>query len=106
MKIKMPFLILPSLYKCLIFFLSLLLNTYGHFFLSKIAQHLLDLGFRNLGQSLIVMSCTVQLKTATYCISVPLFVHFFLFQMKLSVADFSVPIGASVFKFCVHLQVG
>ena len=26
--------------------------------------------------------------------------------MKISVADFSVPIGASVFKFCVHLQVG
>ena len=26
--------------------------------------------------------------------------------MKISVADFSAPIGASVFKFCVHLQVG
>ena len=26
--------------------------------------------------------------------------------MKISVADFLVPIGASVFKFCVHLQVG
>ena len=26
--------------------------------------------------------------------------------MKISVADFSVPIGASVYKFCVHLQVG
>ena len=26
--------------------------------------------------------------------------------MKISVADFWVPIGASVFKFCVHLQVG
>ena len=26
--------------------------------------------------------------------------------MKISVADFSVPIGASVIKFCVHLQVG
>ena len=26
--------------------------------------------------------------------------------MKTSVADFSVPIGASVFKFRVHLQVG
>ena len=25
--------------------------------------------------------------------------------MKISVADFSVPIGASVFTFCVHLQV-
>ena len=26
--------------------------------------------------------------------------------MKISIADFLVPIGASVFKFCVHLQVG
>ena len=26
--------------------------------------------------------------------------------MKISVADFWVPIGASVFKFCVNLQVG
>ena len=26
--------------------------------------------------------------------------------MKSSVTDFSAPIGASVFKFCVHLQVG
>ena len=26
--------------------------------------------------------------------------------MDISVTDFSAPIGASVFKFCVHLQVG
>ena len=26
--------------------------------------------------------------------------------MEISVADFSVPIEASVFNFCVHLQVG
>ena len=26
--------------------------------------------------------------------------------MKISVADISAPIGASVFKFCVHLQEG
>ena len=45
-------------------------------------------------------------KTATYYISVPLFVHFSFSQMKISVADFSVPIRASVFKLCVHLQVG
>ena len=44
-------------------------------------------------------------KKATYCLSVLLFVHFFS-PMKISVADFSAPIGASVFKFCVHLQVG
>ena len=26
--------------------------------------------------------------------------------MEISVTDFSAPIGASVFKFCVHLQAG
>ena len=26
--------------------------------------------------------------------------------MKISFTDFSAPVGASVFKFCVHLQVG
>ena len=26
--------------------------------------------------------------------------------MEITVTDFSAPIGASVFKFCVHLQVG
>ena len=26
--------------------------------------------------------------------------------MEISVTDFSAPIGASVFKFCVHLKVG
>ena len=26
--------------------------------------------------------------------------------MKISVTDFSAPIGPSVFKFCVHLKVG
>ena len=45
-------------------------------------------------------------KTATYCLSVPLFVHFSFSPMEISVTDFSAPIGASVFKFCVHLQVG
>ena len=42
-------------------------------------------------------------KTATYCLSVPLFVHFSMF--KISVTDFSAPIGASVFKLCIHLQI-
>ena len=45
-------------------------------------------------------------KTATYCFSVPLFVHFSFSPMEISVTDFSAPIGASVLKFCVHLQVG
>ena len=45
-------------------------------------------------------------KTATYCLIVPLFIHFSFSPMKISVPDFLVSIGASVFKFCVHLQVG
>ena len=35
-----------------------------------------------------------------------LFVHFSFFTMKISATDFSAPIGARVFQFCVHLQVG
>ena len=54
-------------------------------------------------QSLIVMSCIVKQKTATYCLSVPLFVHFSFSPMEISVTDFSAPIGARVFKFFVHL---
>ena len=42
-------------------------------------------------------------KTATYCLSVPLFVHFSFSPMDISVTDLSAPIRASVFKFCVYL---
>ena len=45
-------------------------------------------------------------KTATYCLSAPLLVHFPFSPMIISVTDFSAPIGVSVFKFCVRLQVG
>ena len=45
-------------------------------------------------------------KTATYCLSVPSFVHFSFFPMKISFTDFSATFGVSVFKLCVHLQVG
>ena len=37
--------------------------------------------------------CVTKKKTATYCLSVPLFVHFFLSPMEISVTDFSAPIG-------------
>ena len=45
-------------------------------------------------------------KTATDCLSVPLFIHFSFSPMEISVTDFSAPIRASDFKFCVHFQVG
>ena len=45
-------------------------------------------------------------KTATYCLSVPLFVHFPFSPVEISVTDFSAPIGASVFKCCIHIHVG
>ena len=45
-------------------------------------------------------------ETATYFLSVPLFVHFSFSPMEISVTDFSAPIGASVFKFCLHLHDG
>ena len=44
-------------------------------------------------------------KTATYCIAVPLFVHFSFSPMEISVTDFTAHIGACVYKYCVHLQV-
>ena len=34
------------------------------------------------------------------------FFHFSFSPMEISVTNFSAPIGASVFKFCVHLQDG
>ena len=35
-----------------------------------------------------------------------LFIHFSFSPMEISVTDVSAPIGASVFKFCIHLQEG
>ena len=46
------------------------------------------------------------IKIDSYCLSVPLFVRFSFIPMEISVTNFSAPIGASVFKFCVHLQIG
>ena len=49
--LKMLILIFPSVFNFSFFhffLLSLLCNTYGHFFLSKISQQLLELGFLNL----------------------------------------------------------
>ena len=45
-------------------------------------------------------------KKATYCLSIPLFVHFSFSPVEISVTYFPAPFGASVLKFCVHLQVG
>ena len=44
-EIKMLILILPSFFNFSFFLLSLLYNTYGHFFLSKISQQLHEVGF-------------------------------------------------------------
>ena len=44
-------------------------------------------------------------KASIYCMSVPFFIHFSFSPMIFFGADFSAPTGASVFKFCVHLQV-
>ena len=69
-------------------------------FSSKISQQLLKFSTKLDSDELYCVA-----KTATYCLSVPLFVLFFS-PMEISVTDFSAPIGASVFKFYVHLQVG
>ena len=49
----------------------------------------------------------VRRKKNSHILHISPFICSFAFSpMKISVADFSVPIGASLFKFCVHLQVG
>ena len=73
-------------------------------FLSKISQQPRILKFGTKLDSDLVVLCNK--RTATYCFSVPLFVHFSFSPMEISVTDFSAPIGASVFKLCVHLQEG
>ena len=45
-------------------------------------------------------------ESATYCLSVPLFVHFSFSQTKIYVTDFSAPVEARVFRFCIHLEGG
>ena len=40
------------------------------------------------------------------CLSFPLFVHFSFSPIKLFVTEFSAPITARVFKFCIHLESG
>ena len=40
--------------------------------------------------------------SATYCLSVPLFVHFSFSLTNFSVTDFSASIWIRVFKFCIH----
>ena len=103
----MLILILPSFFKFHFFLLSLLYNTYGHFFSVKdfsatILVRILKLSTKLDSDELY---CVTK-KKATYCLPVPLFVHFSFSPMEISVTDFSAPIGASVLKFCVHLQEG
>ena len=77
-----------------------------NFFLSKISRQQLELGFLKLVQNLTVINCIGVTKTAVYCLSVSLFVHFSFSPIEISVTDFSAPIRASVLKFCVHLSAG
>ena len=45
-------------------------------------------------------------ESATYCICIPLFLHFSFSPTKTYVTDFSAPIEASVCRFCIHLEGG
>ena len=45
-------------------------------------------------------------ESASYCSSVPLFLHFSFSQTKIYVTDFSAPVEARVFRFCIHLEGG
>ena len=104
MKIKMRILNLPSFLNFSFFLLTLLYHTYGIFSVKDFSANtwvrVLKFGTKLDSDELYCVA-----KTATYCLSVDLFVHFSFSPMKIYVTDFSAPIGASVFKFCVHLQV-
>ena len=91
------------------FLLSLHSHTlllYGHFFSVKDFSATTRLMILKFGTKLDTDELYCVTKTSTYCLSVALFVHFSFFPMVISVPDFSALIGASVFKFSVHLQVG
>ena len=45
-------------------------------------------------------------ESACCCLSFPLFVHFSFSPIKHFVTEFSAPIIARVFKFCIHLERG
>ena len=45
-------------------------------------------------------------KKNSHILHISPFICSFLSPIKNSVADFLAPMGASVFKFCAHLQVG
>ena len=101
----MLILILPSFFKFSFFPSVALINTWTFFSVKDFSA---TTGLRALKFSTKLNSdelyCVTK-RTATYCLLVPLFVHFFS-PMEISLADFSAPIGTSVFKYCVHLQVG
>ena len=101
----MLILVLPSFFNFHFFILSLLYNTYGHFSVKDFSATT-QLRILKFGSKLDSDELYCVTKTATYCLSVPLFFHFSFSPMEISVTDFSVPIGASVFKICVHLLEG
>ena len=102
----MLILILPSFFKFHFFLLSLLYNTYGHFFSVKDFSATIWVRILKLSTKLDSDELYCVTKKATYCLPVPLFVHFSFSPMEISVTDFSAPIGASVLKFWLHLQEG
>ena len=50
--------------------------------------------------------CVAKIKQSNTAYQFLLFVHFSFSPMKISVADFSFPIGASDLKVCVTLKIG
>ena len=80
------------------FLLSLLYNTYGHFFCQRFLSRVRTLKFGTKLDS-----------DKLYCVRKEqphIAQSSFFFLSNVSVTDFSAPIGGIVFKFCVHLQEG
>ena len=55
-------------------------------------------------QILGTISCTVQERINILFLVITLFVYFFLLSTNVFITDFSAPLTARVFKFCMHIQ--
>ena len=106
-KIKRLILLFSSFFKFSIFLLSLLYKLLlWTFFSVKNYSATTRLSILKFGTKLDSDESYCVTKKSRILLISPFIFHFPFSPVKVSVADFSTPIGTSVFKLCVHLQVG
>ena len=72
-------------------------------FVSKISQQLLQLGIRNMVETLDTLVVLCKIESASSCLLFLLFAHFFS-QIQFFTTHFSVSMRARVLKLCLHIQ--